>query len=242
MKLIRIDMTTQAIVEEDVPKEYHGLGGRGLTSVMINTEVSPTCDPLGSENKLIFAPGVLSGTKLVNSGRLSIGAKSPLTSGIKESNVGGTAAAALGRLGITAVVVEGQAPKGELYLLKIDETGTASLVSAQDKKGARTYDLVEHILQDEGEQNAVLCIGPAGEYQLASASIQASDVDGRPCRAAGRGGLGAVMGSKGLKAFVINQKGRNPGAVADPGAFKTAARVFAKAVKEDSFRRSVPRL
>ena len=115
MKIIRVDMTKQSVVVEDVSKEYHGLGGRGLTSVMINSEVPPTCDPLGPDNKLIFAPGLLSGTKLVNSGRLSVGAKSPLTSGIKESNVGGTGAAASGRLGITAVVVEGQAPEEALW-------------------------------------------------------------------------------------------------------------------------------
>ena len=164
-----------------------------------------------------------------------MGAKSPLTSGIKESNVGGTAAAALGRLGITAVVVEGKAPQEELYLLKIDDTGTASLISAQNKKGSRTYDLVEAIYRKDGENYAVLCIGPAGEYQLASASIQASDVDGRPCRAAGRGGLGAVMGSKGLKALIISLHGQSPDAIVDPGAFKTSAKIFAKAVKEDMF-------
>ena len=116
MKLIRVDMTSQSIKEEEVPEEYQGLGGRGLTSVMINTEVSPGCEPLGPENKLIFAPGLLSGTKLVNTGRLSVGAKSPLTAGIKESNVGGTAAAALGRLGITAVIVEGKEVDGDPYI------------------------------------------------------------------------------------------------------------------------------
>jgi len=228
-------MTRKSIKVEDVPEEYQRLGGRGLTSVMINTEVPPGCDPLGPENKLIFAPGLLSGTNLVNSGRLSVGAKSPLTSGIKESNVGGTAASALGRLGITAVVIEGKAPQEELYFLKIDDTGTASLISAQNRKGCRTYDLVEAIHRNEGENYAVLCIGPAGEYQLASASIQASDVDGRPCRAAGRGGLGAVMGSKGLKAFIISQQGKSPDAIVDAGAFKTSAKIFAKAVKEDMF-------
>jgi len=72
-------MNTKSIVVEDVPQEYLGLGGRGLTSIMINAEVPPTCDPLGPENKLIFAPGVLSGTTLVNTSRLSVGAKSPLT-------------------------------------------------------------------------------------------------------------------------------------------------------------------
>ena len=87
------------------------------------------CDPLGPENKLIFAPGLLSGTSLVNTSRISIGAKSPLTGTIKESNVGGTVAAALGRLGITAMVIEGQAPEGELSFLRIDEKGEASLLS-----------------------------------------------------------------------------------------------------------------
>ena len=220
---------------EDLAEEYQGLGGRGLTSVLINSEVPAQCDPLGPENKLIFAPGILSGTKLVNTSRLSIGAKSPLTLGIKESNVGGTIAAALGRMEIAAIIVEGSAPQGELYTLKIDENGEAGLIPAAEDKGARTYALVKKILADEGAANAILCIGPAGEYQLAGASIQSSDVDGRPCRAAGRGGLGAVMGSKGLKALIVSHKNKNPAALSDPTAFNKSAKIFAKAVKEDMF-------
>ena len=69
MKLLKVNMTTQSIVEEDLAEEYQGLGGRGLTSVLINAEVPPACDPLGPENKLIFAPGTLSGTTLVNTSR-----------------------------------------------------------------------------------------------------------------------------------------------------------------------------
>jgi aldehyde:ferredoxin oxidoreductase len=202
---------------------------------MINAEVPPDCDPLGPDNKLIFAAGTLSGTVLVNTSRLSIGAKSPLTGGIKESNVGGTAAAALGRLGITAVIVEGRAPEGELYFLEIDADGNATLLPATEDKGARTYALVEKLLDTRGDGNAVLCIGPAGEYQLASASIQASDADGRPCRAAGRGGLGAVMGAKGLKALIVNRTAKLQDTMADPQTFKKQAKIFAKAVKEDMF-------
>ncbi|CAB1083482.1 aldehyde:ferredoxin oxidoreductase [Alkalispirochaeta odontotermitis] len=235
MKLLKVNMTTQSIAVENLAEEYQGLGGRGLTSVLINDGVPPECDPLGPENKLIFAPGTLSGTSLVNTSRLSVGAKSPLTGGIKESNVGGTVAAALGRLGISAVVVEGHAPEGEPFFLKIDENGEATLVSALDYKGTRTYALVEKIYHEAGDQPAVLCIGPAGEFQLASASIQSSDADGRPCRAAGRGGLGAVMGSKGLKALIVSTSGKSPDAMADPAAFKKAAKIFAKAVKEDMF-------
>jgi aldehyde:ferredoxin oxidoreductase len=233
MKFIRVNMSTKAVSVEDVPEKYKGLGGRGLTAVMINEEVPPNCDPLGPDNKLIFAPGLLSGTSLVNTSRISVGAKSPLTGGIKESNAGGTIAAALGRLGITAVVVEGQAPQGELSFLKIDKGGNASLIPAQEYKGMRTYQLVEKILATYGEKTAVLCIGPAGEYRLAAASIQSSDIDGRPCRAAGRGGLGAVMGTKGLKALIVDQGGKSADAIADPKAFTEAAKEVVKAIKAD---------
>jgi aldehyde:ferredoxin oxidoreductase len=180
MKFIWVDMTQKSIRVEGVPPEYVGLGGRGLTSIFINSEVPPTCDALGPENKLIIAPGLLSGTSLVNTSRVSIGGKSPLTGTIKESNAGGTVAADLGRLGITAIVVEGQAPKGELYILKIDKEGEAELVSANEYKGMRTYALAEKIHADYGVKQAVVCIGPAGEFELASASIQVTDVDGRP--------------------------------------------------------------
>jgi len=232
MKFIRVNMNEKTITIEDVPQDYRGLGGRGLTSIMINAEVPPKCDPLGPENKLIFAPGLLSGTPLPNSSRISVGAKSPLTGGIKESNAGGTVSAALGRLGITAVVIEGQAPEGELSILRIDEKGNASLIPAQDYKGMRTYKLVEKMLEVHGEKTSVLCIGPAGEDRLSAASIQSSDIDGRPCHAAARGGLGAVMGAKGLKALIVDQRGKSPDAIADPKAFREAARAFTKAVKE----------
>ncbi|MEE8542060.1 MAG: aldehyde ferredoxin oxidoreductase C-terminal domain-containing protein [Desulfobacterales bacterium] len=235
MQFIRVNMSEQTVKVEDVPQAYVGLGGRGLTSIMINNEVPPTCDPLGPENKLIFAPGLLSGTSLVNTSRISIGAKSPLTGTIKESNAGGTVSAALGKLGITSIIVEGLAPQGRLFNLIIDQNGNAALQAADDFKGMRTYALVERLLQDHGEKNGVLCIGPAGEYQLASASIQTSDVDGRPCRAAGRGGLGAVMGAKGIKAIVISRQGKSPDAIADPESFKESAKVFAKAVKDHPF-------
>ena len=235
MKFLRIDMTQKSVIVEDVPPAYQSLGGRGLTSAFINAEVPPACDPLGPENTLIFAPGILTGTSLVNTSRLSIGAKSPLTGGIKESNVGGTIAAAIGKLGITAIIVEGQAPEGEWYILRIDESGSAELVPGNEYGGMRTYALVEKLLAAYGEKNGIACIGPAGEYRLGSASIQTSDVDGRPCRAAGRGGMGAVMGSKGLKAVVVSQGGKSADALADPDAFKEAAKTFAEILMKNPF-------
>lgn len=188
MKFIRVDMTRRSVTEETISKDYEGLGGRGLTAVMINREVPAECNPLGPENKIIFAPGLLSGTSLVNTSRLSVGAKSPLTHTIKESNVGGTVAVDLGRLGIGAVIVEGQGQPGETYILCIDNEGRASLVTAGDHRDIGTYALVDKLRKRYGDKQSILCIGPAGEQQLATASIQAVDTDGRSCRAAGRGG------------------------------------------------------
>jgi aldehyde:ferredoxin oxidoreductase len=239
MKFIRVNMSEKTIRVEDVPQEYMGLGGRGLTSIMINAEVPPQCDPLGPQNKLIFAPGFLSGTPLPNTSRISVGAKSPLTGTIKESNTGGTVAAALGRLGITAIIVEGQSPEGDLSLLRIDEKGNASLIPAQQYKGMRTYQLVEKLLEAYGKRTSVLCIGPAGEARLTAASIQSSDTDGRPCRAAGRGGLGAVMGAKGLKALIVDQRGKSPDPLANPEAFREAVKAVTKIVKADHMNAEV---
>jgi aldehyde:ferredoxin oxidoreductase len=100
MKFLKVNMSNKTIGVQEVPERYRGLGGRGLTSVMINTEVPPKCDPLGPDNTLIVAPGLLSSTSLVNTSRISIGAKSPLTGGIKESNAGGTVAAAFDSTGL----------------------------------------------------------------------------------------------------------------------------------------------
>src|SRR5512139_1659868 len=103
--------------------DYAGFGGRALTSAIVAKEVPPLCHPLGAENKLIIAPGMLSGTAGAMSGRLSIGTKSPLTGGIKEANSGGQAAQVLARLGYAAIVLEGK-PKGDdLYKVLINKDG-----------------------------------------------------------------------------------------------------------------------
>jgi len=235
MKFINVNMTAGSVITRNVPDEYTGLGGRALTSTMINNEVPADCDPLGPKNKLIFAPGYLSGTPLINTSRLSVGAKSPLTGGIKESNVGGTVSSSLARIGIAAVIIEGEAAKEECYFLKIDKSGQAVLVDAASYKGMRTYALVERLAAEYGDKISITCVGPAGDLLLSAASIQTTDNDGRPCRAAGRGGLGAVMGSKGLKALIVAQGGKAAEPLADPDVFKEASKAYAKAVKADEF-------
>ncbi len=235
MSIIRVDVASEKVIVDEMPQEYIEWGGRGLTSIMINREVDPECDPLGPENKLIIAPGLLSGTTFVNTSRVSIGAKSPLTKGIKESNAGGTIGALLGKMGIGCLVVDGQPAGGNMFILKIDAAGNSDLIAADQYKGFRTYQLVESLHREYGKKNAILCIGPAGEQQLCSASIQATDVDGRPCRAAGRGGMGAVMGSKGLKAIIIEQGGESKTIVADPQKLKEAGKTYAKLTRELPF-------
>lgn len=231
MKTLRVDMTTMKISSGDSPETLAEYGGRGLIAEILSREVPPACDPLGPNNKLVLALGLLSGTVFINSSRISIGAKSPLTGGIKESNAGGTIGTALGKTGIKSVIIEGQPKEGEQYLLKITKDGEASLEPAADYKGLRTYALMEKLTGAYGEKISVLCIGPAGDKLLASASIQASDTEGRPCRAAGRGGLGAVMGSKGLKAIVVETGGQKGPSIADPEAFKNAMKIYTQAVK-----------
>ncbi|MDR0239487.1 MAG: aldehyde ferredoxin oxidoreductase, partial [Deltaproteobacteria bacterium] len=88
-KILRVNMATKECRFEGVPTQYAGLGGRGLTSTIVAAEVEPTCSPLGPHNKLVFAPGLLGGTTCANANRISVGCKSPMTGGIKESNSGG---------------------------------------------------------------------------------------------------------------------------------------------------------
>src|SRR3989304_5999716 len=102
--MLRVDVSTLAARREPMPEAYARWGGRGLTAAGLTQEVPPACDPLGPLNKLILAPGLLAGRGISSAGRISIGAKSPLTGGIKESNAGGNAASNLVRLGLGAII------------------------------------------------------------------------------------------------------------------------------------------
>ena len=111
-KILRVDMSRLRVTEEPAPEAYRLLGGRALTSRIIADEVDAGIDPLSPEAKLVFAPGLLSGTAVTTSGRTSFGAKSPLMGGLKESNVGGVLGHKLAKLGIKAVIIE-SAPPGD---------------------------------------------------------------------------------------------------------------------------------
>ena len=231
MKLLRINMTDGSIKEQELPPEYQGLGGRALTSSLVAAEVPARCEPLGPNNKLILAAGLLTGTSAACSGRLSAGGKSPLTGTIKESNAGGTAAQYLAKLDIVGIVFEGQPAKGSLQILHLSSKG-AKLQAAEELKGKGNYETVAALQGKYGKNCSVISIGQAGEMELAAATIAVTDPENRPTRHCGRGGLGAVMGSKGLKAVVIDAEGGKRPALADSKAFTEAARVFAAKLKE----------
>ena len=226
-KILRVNMTRLQISQAEVPSEYKFLGGRGLTSRMLLDEVDPRCEALGPDNKVILAPGLLTGTVVPCSGRLSIGAKSPLTGTIKESNVGGTAAQALTRLGIKALVIEGMPQSDNKYLLRLDREG-AALVPAPELADMGNYRLAETLLAKYGPDNSIISIGPAGEQQLPVASVAVTNIEGQPSRHAGRGGMGAVLGSKGIKAVVVSSKGDFKKQPVQSEAFRKVAQGFGK--------------
>lgn len=220
-KILRINCREKTSRYEEISLDYAALGGRALTSKMILDEVPATCHPLSRLNKLVFAPGLLSGTPAANSGRLSVGGKSPLTEGIKESNSGGLISQKLARLGISALVLEDKPDDDEFSLVVIKKDGV-EIVSAEEYTGMGTYETIEKLWDRCGNRTGVMAIGQAGEQRLKAASIQQADPKGRPGRAMGRGGLGAVMGSKYIKAIVVDDKGSDKVALADPEGFKAS--------------------
>jgi aldehyde:ferredoxin oxidoreductase len=229
-KILRVNMSDLTTRMEAVPPEWAGLGGRALTSTIVAKEVSPTCHPLGVNNKLIFAPGLLSGTSAANSGRFSAGAKSPLTGTIKESNAGGTAAQMFARLCIKALIIEG-VPKGETWYGLFVNNGGVAIAEETELIGKGNFAVVEALEARHGKKTGVLTIGPAGEMRMLSANISVKDMDSK-LRSHGRGGLGAVMGSKRIKFIAIDDAGAPGIRHADPEKFKVAARTFAKAIME----------
>ncbi|MGA2937004.1 MAG: aldehyde ferredoxin oxidoreductase C-terminal domain-containing protein [Syntrophobacteraceae bacterium] len=227
LKILRIDSGAPGGPKAtEVPTgEYAGLGGRALTSTLVAKEVPPLCSPIGADNKLVIAPGILGGTIAAMSGRLSVGAKSPLTGGIKEANAGGQAAQVMARLGYAAIVLEGKPENDDLYKVYVNKDGV-KIIKDNSLKMLPNYDLAEKMKAEYGDGVAMISIGPAGEMKLSAASVACTDMEFRPTRHAGRGGLGAVMGSKGIKAIILDDSGVKMRAPKDPEKYKEANKKF----------------
>jgi len=231
-KILRIDMgaANGPEVKETGLGEYAGMGGRAMTSSVVSKEVPPLCHALGAENKLVIAPGLLSGTTGAMSGRISVGCKSPLTGTIKESNAGGQAAQVLARLGYAAIILEGKPANDDLYKVFIDKDGVKISVD-NSLKGLGNYKTVEKMKEEFGEKISCISIGQAGEMKLAAASVACTDPELRPTRHAGRGGTGAVMGAKGVKVIVLDDTGMKMRVPKDPEGYKDANKRFVEGLR-----------
>ncbi len=232
---IRVNFKNKTAERSPVKKEYHGIGGKSMVAQFLTDEVNPKCDPLGDENKLIFCSGIFAGTKLTTAHRMSIGAKSPLTRGIKESNVGGDFVFQMSKHGIKSIILEDLPEDDQWSVLYIGSNGEGVLHSADGFVGLNTYELFDKLRDKYGKDVSITGIGSAGERLYRIASVMVSEFKtGYPCRAAGRGGLGAVMGSKKLKAVVM-AKPAEPYELeyANKEAFDSACLAYNKALAQN---------
>jgi aldehyde:ferredoxin oxidoreductase len=224
--LLNVDLTRGTVTREPLSADLEPLGGHGLTSAIVGQEVDPEADPFGPGNVLVYAAGIFAGTVVPNGGRLSVGGKSPLTGGIKEANSGGSAARALADLGLRAVKVTGQAAR--LSVLVVTADG-GKLVPAPELEGLGSFETVDRLWKQYGDKVSLICTGPAGEMGARAAAVLVTTSD-HHMRAAARGGLGAVMGSKMLKAIAIDGAGGPGVTVADPAALKAASKALATGI------------
>lgn len=207
--IVRVNVRNGEIRRIKATDEEMRWGGRFFIAKVLLREVSPTCEPVGRYNKLIIASGLLADTPVSTAGRLSIGGKSPLTGGVKESNVGGSVGKKLARLGIKALIIEDipTQPTTRVLVVRADEV---RLVDAPELRGKAVGDTFQILREAYGPSVGILCIGPAGEMLMYAAGIATTDEQGVQVRYAARGGLGAVMGAKGLKAIVVDDQGATP--------------------------------
>ncbi|MCX6034076.1 MAG: aldehyde ferredoxin oxidoreductase [Chloroflexi bacterium] len=212
MLIIRVNMTDQTYKVEDVPKAYKYLAGRAMTSTLVADEVPPLCHPLGPNNKLIFSPGIVTGTPAPTSARISVGAKSPLTGGIKEANAGSSWGEDLADMQIKALVLEGQPKKkGKYWGLHIAwDKGAGKpkieFFDASEYTGKPLAEVFPKVYKKFGDRISISGVGLAGEYGYANSGLVFNDEAKRATRYAGRGGLGSVLASKGVKFIILDRK------------------------------------
>ena len=226
-KIARINLTTGEIKVEkldlDLARKF--IGGRGLGTKMLYDEGVATVDPLSPENKLIYITGPMTGAAAPSTGRYMVVTKSPLTGMIACSNSGGIWGAKLKYAGWDAIIVEGQAP--EWTYISIDDD-KIELLDAREYLGMLSEATDVTLKEKHGSDASVLNIGPAGEKQVLMAAIM-NDKD----RAAGRSGVGAVMGSKKLKAIVVKCSRKTLDVIADEEALKEATKKALTVLREN---------
>ncbi len=241
-KILRVDLSNKKIFTEELPENFYRqyFGGEGLVAYFLLKELPPGIDPLSPDNKLIFAAGPLTGVPVGGCGRHSVGGKSPLTGAFGEAEAGGYWGAELKMAGFDAIIIDGKAEK-PVYLLIRD--GKAELKDARRLWGMKTLECQNTIREDLGDSGIkVAQIGPAGENLVRFACV-VNDLDAF----AGRTGMGAVMGSKNLKAVAC--RGHQRLSLADPDAVAALAHwvkdntpIANKALRDFGTARLIPAL
>lgn len=232
-RIIRVDVRTGRIREEQASEELRRVCGRQFIAHILNQEVEPTCEPLGRRNKFIVAQGWFSDTNLSTTGKISVGGKSPLTGGIKESNTGGHFGKRLARLGIKAVILEDIPEKyGNPQILYISSRDVR-LIDASELQYKRVSETIRCLRERFNKNIGILCTGPAGERRLCAAGIACPDDKDVQIRYAARGGLGALLGSKGIKAIVVNADQAVAPEIADPDLLKDTIKEVASLLAAD---------
>ena len=202
-KFLEIDLSSQSIKTRELQgKEIINSGRRLIAETLINDGIADV-DPMSPENPLIFSAGPFAGTNFSNANRLSVGCKSPLTGGVKEANTGGTFGFALGQLEIAGFTLHGAS--SEWVTIRIPKDGPVTFEDASDLLGLGNFEAADKLHAKYGDKVSLALCGPVGEYGGLLAGVAFSDVDNRPSRLAARGGVGAVMGSKKVKAIVVDK-------------------------------------
>ncbi len=230
--IIRVNTKTGKINREKASEEEMRWGGRLLVAKFLMREVPPVCEPLGRHNKLIIAAGLLGDTAVTTTGKFSIGGKSPLTGGVKESDVGGDAGKRIARLGIKAIVLE-DLPDGAATRVLSLAKDRMELIEFPELKRKFVAETIATLRKRFGGQPGIICIGPAGEMKMAGAGVAVSGPNDIQVRYAARGGLGAIMGSKGIKAIVVDDTGVPNPVVFDETLLRDAARNLTKEIMDD---------
>jgi aldehyde:ferredoxin oxidoreductase len=214
-QILRVNLSEEktAVQKYDAKFATKYFGGRGFAAKILWDELKPNIDPFSAENKLVLAAGPLTGLPGPSLGKLVVASKSPLTGGYGDGNIGTKAAVQMRRAGYDAVVIEGKAKK-PVYLYVEDYK--VSIISAEGLWGRTTFETEKKIKEVHGKNVGVILIGPAGENLVKYATIVSQEG-----RAGGRPGIGAVMGSKNLKAAVF--KGTKNISLAEPEAYRKLA-------------------
>lgn len=201
-KYLHIDLVSRAVREEEFSGDQAAHAGRYFIAKTLTDMGVAKVDPLGPENPLIFSAGPFSGSNWSNANRTSVGCKSPLTGGIKEANSGGSFGLALGQLHLSGFTLHGASE--QWVVIHLHKDGSYSFDSAEEFMGQGNFDCAKALHDKYGAKVSLAICGPVGEHLGLLAGIAMSDTDRRPARLAARGGVGAVMGAKKVKAVVVD--------------------------------------